>query len=146
MRFIDQKQSGPLAAKAVMLLWVLLLIVACTSCSGQDATSRHGSPTQIKCVGITDARDWPNPYIVVSAKGVSVYFKGTSIPQHEMPLNQLAAYLKQLPKSAWPCGNVVAAQQNGISPNGGPITEENSAKVDEILKGLKMKVDWWPSA
>ncbi len=65
-----------------------------------------------------------------------------------MPVSQLAAYLKQLPKSAWPCGKVVAASQNGIrggSKDDSAINEICS-KVNKILKEIRVKVDWWPSA
>jgi hypothetical protein len=63
-----------------------------------------------------------------------------------MLLSQLAAYLKQLPKDAWPCGRLVAAQETGPrGPNDDPAIKENCAKFNKILKKLEVKVDWWPS-
>jgi hypothetical protein len=40
---------------------------------------------------------------------------------------------------------MVAASQGGPRGlNDGPAIKENSSKIDKILKGLKVKVDWWP--
>ena len=115
--------------------------------SGQTAPPSNGSKAQPKCSGFTDGRDWPNPAIIVNARGVVVVLHGDSVPRHEMPLSELAAYLKQLPKDAWPCGKAVAAQEAGLRGFGdGPAIKENCAKLTEILKELEVKVDWWPSA
>ena len=152
MQLIDRKRAGHIAVNAGTLFLTSLIIVACAlfkpaTASDEGATSSNDSKAQNKCGGITDARDWPNPYIVVNAKDIAVISRGSSVAQREMPLDQLAVFLKQLPKNAWPCGKVVAAQQNGITgPDDEPIIKENCAKLNKILKGLKVKVDWWPSA
>jgi hypothetical protein len=102
---------------------------------------------QPQCRNILDARDWPNPYIIVSARTVEIVGPGSSAPRHEMPLSQLADYLRRLPKSAWPCGRIVAAQQSGPRrQDDGPAIAENCSKLNKILMGLKLKVNWWPSA
>ena len=98
-----------------------------------------------KCATVTDGRDWPNPYIVVAATGVTVI--SGSQERHEMPVEQLASFLKRLPKSAWPCGKVAAVQEAGLRGlhDDAAITE-NLKKVKRILKRLAVRMDPWPSA
>ena len=151
MRTMNQSSSARFTVNTAAMLLASLIIVVCVPCvpavaSDQEATPSNDSRASQKCGGITDARDWPNPYIIVNTKDVVVIVHGSSVPRHEMPLNQLAAYLKQLPKNAWPCGKVVAAQQNGLrgGPNDGPAIDENCSKVNKILKDLEVRVDWWP--
>jgi hypothetical protein len=128
------------------MLGVSLLIAVCAA-SSQNATPSNDSKAQNKCGGIRDSRDWPNPIISVNAKSVVVTLHGSSEPRQEMPLNHLAAYLKQLPRNAWPCGKVVIASEAGLRGlDDGPAIKENCSKLNEILKGLGVKVDWWPSA
>jgi len=152
MQLIERKCVGRLAVNAAVMLLASLITVVCApfglaAASGQDATPPNDSKAQHKCVGIADASDWPNPYIIVSAEYVVVILHGPYAPRHEVPLSQLAAYLKQLPKTAWPCGKVVGAQESGLRGlNDGPAISENCSKVNKLLKGLKVKVNWWPSA
>ncbi|MBI2680981.1 MAG: hypothetical protein HYX25_08260 [Candidatus Solibacter usitatus] len=98
-----------------------------------------------KCSGFTQPGDWPNPFIVVAAAGVTVI--SGSHERREMAVEQLASFLKKLPKSAWPCGRVAALQQAG--PRGlhddAPIAG-NLRKVKQILKKLAVRMDPWPSA
>jgi len=70
------------------------------------------------------------------------------MPRDEVALSQLAAYLRRLPKSAWPCGRVVAAQENGVigGPGDASAIKETCSKVNKILLRLGVKVVWWPSA
>lgn len=128
-------------------LWLGLAMSQSSAASGQNTKPSDGSKAQPKCSGITDGREWPNPAIIVNARSVVVILHGDSVPRHEMPLSELAAYLKQLPKDAWPCGKTVAAQEAGLRGlDDGPAIKENCAKVNEILKELEVKVDWWPPA
>jgi hypothetical protein len=100
-----------------------------------------------KCATVTDGRDWPNPYIVVAATGLTVTSGSPSPQPHEMPVEQLASFLKKLPKSAWPCGKVAALQPAGVIGihDQAPIAE-NLQKVKRILKRLSIRMDPWPSA
>ena len=103
------------------------------------------SPGRAKCSGISDSRDWPNPYIIVAAAGVTVIFG--SREQREMPVGQLASFLKSLPKSAWRCGRVAAVQPAGVIGihDQAPVAE-NFQRVKRVLKQLGIRVDPWPPA
>jgi hypothetical protein len=152
MQPMNRKLAGYVAGNAAAMWLASLIILVCApirpaAASGQYATPSDDSKAREKCGGIIDSRDWPNPFITIGAKSVVVAVHGSSIPRHEMPVDQLAAYLEQLPTSAWPCGKVVIAAEGGLRAFGdGPAIKENCSKVNEILKGLKVKVDWWPSA
>ena len=128
----------------VMLLGTLISVI---SSPGQSATPSNARKAQNKCADIQDASDWLNPLISVNAKSVVVTINGSSEQQREIQLNQLEPYLKQLPKSAWKCGKVVAAAENGLRGIGdGPAIRRNCSAVAKILAGLGLKVSWWPSA
>ena len=103
------------------------------------------SRARAKCSGITEAGDWPNPYIIVAATGVTVV--SGSQERREMPIEELASFLKRLPKSAWPCGKVAALQEAGLRGinDDAPIAE-NLREVKQILKKLAVRIDPWPSA
>jgi hypothetical protein len=103
------------------------------------------SPARAKCAGFTQAGDWPNPYIIVAAAGVTVI--SGSQERREMPAGELASFLKSLPKSAWPCGRVAAVQEAGLRGlhDDAPIAE-NLRTVKRFLKKLAIKMDPWPSA
>jgi hypothetical protein len=152
MQAMNQSGSEHFTVNTAAMLLASLIIVVCVPCvpavaSDQEATPSNDSKAQNKCGGIIDARDWPNPSIIVNANDVVVVLHGSSVPRHEMPLSQLAAYLKQLPLNAWPCGKVVIAAEAGLRGlNDGPAIKQNCSKVNEILKGLAVKVNWGPSA
>jgi hypothetical protein len=152
MQSIQRGWAGHITVHAAAMLLASLIIAVCApfgtaAASGQEAKPPNDSRAPRKCAGIIDARDWLNPFIIVNAKDVVVIEQGDSVPRHEMPLSQLATYLKRLPKSAWPCGKVVAAAEAGLRGlNDGPAIKENCSKLNKILKGLRVKADWWPSA
>ena len=140
----NYKKQSALWAFLAMAITVRQPVVA----SDRNAAPSSSSQAPERCAGITDARDWRNPYIVVNTGGVLLILYGSSRPTNEMPVSQLAAYLSQLPKRAWPCGKVVAASKNGLSggPNDGPAINDNCSRVNKILKEIGVKVEWWPSA
>jgi hypothetical protein len=116
--------------------------------SGQNAKQPKASEARRNCAEITDAQNWPNPFITVNPSSVTVAVHGASTVRQEMPLSNLAVYLKALPESAWQCGKVVAASENGLR---GPKTDdaaikENCSRLKDILRGLSIEIDWWPSA
>jgi hypothetical protein len=121
-------------------LLAILVAIGATGAFGQNANQ-----TPPKCREVRDARDWLNPYIVVTAKGVAVRVRGSS-GYRDMRMIELAPYLKQLPGRAWPCGRIVAAQENGLrSGNDDAAIKEDASRVKGILNELKIEIDWWPS-
>jgi len=108
------------------------------------------SRDRIKCAGIRDAREWPNPFVIVAATGVTVIScrsRRSSPQSRDMAVDQLASFLRGLPRTAWPCGRVVGLQESGVRGSGdGAIISENLEKVKSILKTLRVRVDGWPSA
>jgi hypothetical protein len=151
MLLVDQKRSRYFTTRATTMLLTSLIIVAVTPIGSAGAHSKPGVPVspdsnaEKRCFGIAGAYDWPNPYIGVNTtKDVFVIAPGASIPKDEIPLKELGAYLEQLPKTAWPRGRVVAAQQSGISiPDDRRVIRRNCRKVNRVLRRLKMKANWW---
>ena len=145
---VDEKPSGYFTTKATTMLLTPLIVLALTPI-GSAADSNPGvlpspSSTADKRCSAND-RDWPNPYIGVNTtNSVVVIARGVPISKYGVPLKDLRAYLGKLPKTAWPCGRVVAAQQRGIStPDDRDAIKRNCRKVNRALRRLNMKANWW---
>jgi len=145
---VDEKPSGYLTTKATTMLLTPLLVLALTRIGSAADTNpgvmaSAGSSADKRC--FASDRDWPNPYIGVNTtKYVVVIARGVPISKYEVPLKDLRAYLGKLPKTAWPCGRVVAAQQRGIStPDDRDAIKRNCRKVNRALRRLNMKANWW---
>ena len=105
-------------------------------------------PSKVHGIPINDATDSPDPFIVVGATDVTVICLRCSLQTQDVSLDQLAAFLKQLPHVAWPCGRVVGAAESGVrgvNDDSAAITK-NCEKVNRILRTLDIRADWWPSA
>jgi hypothetical protein len=94
---------------------------------------------------VRDAKDWKNPYAVVQPDGVRLIAAGG---ERLLAAGDLERELRALPKSAWPYGRVIAAQEASIR-SGEPGDEAriaaNKTKLEEVLKALGLTVEWWPS-
>jgi len=94
---------------------------------------------------IRDAKDWQNPYICVRTHDIQLRSKGMSSAPQTMPTTRLRESLLKLPIEAWPYGRVIAVQEVSIrSPGDDTLIANNKAKVDEVLKDLKVKIELWP--
>ena|SRR5437667_2567767 len=128
----------------VTLMWVALVLAA------NNANPAHRSRERTNCAGITDAREWPNPFVVVAATSVTVLSRTSrsSPPEsRDMSTEELAPFLRALPKTAWPCGKVVGLSEAGVrGVHDDAIIAENLKRVKRILKRLRIRMNGWPSA
>ncbi|MCA1686175.1 MAG: hypothetical protein LC745_09385, partial [Planctomycetia bacterium] len=100
-----------------------------------------------KYQSVRDAKDWQNPYLVVGADGVVVISKAVLGGRKTVPVRELSHTLLGLPVDAWPYGRVIAIQEAGIrSGDDDKVIEQNKEKAERDLKGLQVKLEWWPSA
>jgi hypothetical protein len=67
---------------------------------------------------IQTAKDWGNPYLLISRDGVVVIAKGLPSGRQTVASTELQRTLIGLPLSAWPYGRVVALQGIGIRAAG----------------------------
>ena len=103
----------------------------------------NADPT--KYLGIREAKDWKNPYLIIRADGIVV--SGLTPGGNPIAVESVAATLESLPDSAWPYGLVVAVQENGVrSPGADRQIEANRASLIELLNRLGVLVNSWPSA
>jgi hypothetical protein len=96
---------------------------------------------------VRDSRDWRNPYLLGSDKGLEL--RSMSSPDSRVvPLTDLRRTLTELPVTDWPYGRVVAVQSPSIVPADSAWNEALKRNIDgarEILKALGA-ADWgWPA-
>jgi hypothetical protein len=131
----------------------LLAITIAASCGpvgqGQrELDSRIPPLARAMYEDIRDGKDWLNPKITIRAEGVEV--ESSAIPEgrRTVPVSELHDLLVALPTTAWPYGRVVVASDIGIRrgdrSDDGPIRRNHEA-AQEILDGLAVRVEWWPS-
>jgi hypothetical protein len=131
---------------------ILLAVVACASIGwsdvhAQDLDRRIGAPQIETYKAVRDAREWKNPIVLIRPGSVEVVSKALANGRVTVPVQQLRAVLTRLPLSAWPYGRVVGAQDASII--GGrsdlePIARNHRA-AEDLLQGLGVAVEWWPS-
>ncbi len=98
---------------------------------------------------IRDAKDWLNPFLIVHGNGVWAISQAIPSGRKFVSTHELRRMLVGLPVGAWPYGRVVAASDAGIRAGDGSDDEpikRNHETVQDILKGLGVRVEWWPSA
>jgi len=93
-------------------------------------------------------RNWKNPYLIVRDDGIGLLDLSND-EIHLLKPEEVPAALAALPSSAWPYGRVVAVQENRV----GRPTEaykiqirRNRALLAGTLEGLKIEINWVPSA
>ncbi len=94
---------------------------------------------------IRDAKDWPNPYIVVCRDGYVLNVPGRPRNEERYGLIVLEKLLLGLPRESWPLGRVVAVQEQGIRANDLAVQGNREALLN-LLNSDKVKADRWPSA
>jgi len=93
-------------------------------------------------------KNWKNPYLIVRDDGIGLLDLSNN-EIHLLKPEDVPAALAALPTSAWPYGRVVAVQENGV---GRPTeaykiqTRRNRALLAGTLEGLKIEINWVPSA
>lgn len=101
-------------------------------------------PTKYR--SIQDAREWRNPYLLVTTGGIK--FAGPAGFSSDLSPSQALAHLEHLPPAAWPYGLVVAVQENGVRAS---LADEvpvkaNLAELLRLLGQAGIKPELWPSA
>ena len=97
---------------------------------------------------ILAASDWKNPSVTILPDAIMVSSFVLEHGQRIIPVSELRQLLVSLPVSAWPYGRVVLASDAGIRRADGGDEEKirtNHDQVNEILRRLRIEVDWWPS-
>lgn len=106
--------------------------------------SRIRAPSPRAYRNIRDAADWMNPYLMITAEGFDLRFRGGRL---HGPLSILRRSVAGLPTSVWPYGRVVAGSENGVRALGDTeILDRNKKDAEKILRELGLTVEWWPSA
>lgn len=128
------------------LLFVSLLLISafCDSCAHDNNMATPPDPEKYRA--IRDAKDWQNPYLIIRRDGVITICNAISKNERKLiSVDELASHLAGLPKGAWPYGGIVGLQENGLrSGNGTELISANKAKVQQILKSLRVESNWWP--
>ncbi len=93
---------------------------------------------------IRDAKDWPNPYIIVCQEGYVLNVPGRPRGEERYGLIVLEKLLLGLPRECWPLGRVVAVQEQGIRANDLAV-QGNLEALLNLLNSDKVKADRWPS-
>jgi hypothetical protein len=139
-------QMKRMTRRAVAVLG-LQLVFSAFAAGGQDSRPLRsripkGNPSQ--CFGVQESSDWKNPYLVVYADGIHIV--GVTVAEYHVPVDTVPAFLERLPDSAWPCGLIVAVQDESIEAYGdGPRVEANRTKLLKLLGNLGIEVDGWPA-
>jgi len=108
---------------------------------------RVSAPRDAEIRTIRDAKDWTNPFIVVCPEGYELILHGVPRNEKRLTAKDLEATLSSLPVSRWPLGKVIAAQNTGLKSIGTDVPiRENRKALEVMLKRLRVRVDWWPSA
>jgi len=135
---------------------VVVVLVSCSSPSGADPASLEASAaariqavppaTPEKYRGMTGAKGWQNPYLIIKTDGVYLL----DPDNHEEILfkpEELTLALGKLPPSAWPYGRVVAVTENGSRAPGDDVPlRKNRAIVAGTLESLHVLIHWIPPA
>lgn len=96
--------------------------------------------------GIRDAKEWRNPYLIITTDGIEVV--GATDVKSSISVDRAIEILEGLPVSAWPYGRVVAVQDSGAV---GSVADQShiEAHRDQLRKQLNdlgVIVNPWPSA
>jgi hypothetical protein len=128
-----------------MLATVIALIAFASPSEQLDPKIPPADPEKYQSV--RDAKDWQNPYLIIGADGIVVISKAVLGGRKTVPLGNLRQTLLSLPVDAWPYGRVIAIQEAGIrSRDDDKVIEQNKEKAEQVVKGLGVKLEWWPSA
>ncbi len=88
-----------------------------------------------------------HPYLVIGADGIGIFSKAVPKGRKTVPVADLRRTLLSLPVDAWPYGRVIAIQEAGIrSGDDAKVIEQSKGKAEQVIKGLRVKLEWWPSA
>jgi len=111
----------------------------------QNLYARIPKPDRSKYKNITDAKNWHNPYLVVSATGVTI--RAGSQSREQLAVESVVSFLDTLPDSAWPYGLVVAIQENGVQGVGDAAQiKRNRDRLLQELERAHIVVEPWPAA
>ena len=125
------------ALKTLLLVGLLLVELVVAVCIGGTQTSRS----------LQDRIPKPDPKKYHSVRdGIEIV--GMTPVGQAMSIESVPGMLEKLPDSAWPYGLVVAVQDIGILSGKTDLAriEANRTKLLNLLKGLGVAVDRWPSA
>ena len=96
---------------------------------------------------VRDSRDWRNPHLLVSDKGLEL--RSLSSPEPRMvPLSGLQQTLVKLPVTDWPYGRIVAVQSPSIGSSDAVSIEASKQNVEAArgaLKALGVREWSWPA-
>jgi hypothetical protein len=107
----------------------------------------HPSTDANKYRSVRDARDWQNPYLMEQVNGIDARPISAAAKAPTLSPGEVVAYLERLPLIAWPCGLVVAVQENDVrAPGDGARIKRNSEELVRLLEKADVKLDLWPSA
>ncbi len=96
---------------------------------------------------ILDAKDWPNPFIVVHPDGYELILHREPRSTARHTVKQLEHALRNLPPSRWPLGKVVTVSEAGVRPpDATPAIRRHGKTLQVMLRRLGIEVDPWPSA
>ena len=109
---------------------------------------RIGIAAPERYASVRDANDWKNPYLVIRADGIEVTAKLIASGQKIVQAADLEQTLLGLAVAAWPCGRVVAVQENLRAPdhNDDAAVAQNLTTAVAVLTKLDVVVMRWPGA
>ena len=109
--------------------------------------NRIPPPDPNKYRSVRAARDWQNPYLMEQVNGIDARPISAAAKAPTLSPGEVVAYLERLPLIAWPCGLVVAVQENDVrAPGDGARIKRNSEELVRLLEKADVKLDLWPSA
>jgi hypothetical protein len=150
MRLISLFNGKP--GRSCNYILPLIIIIACYSfsCKGPKSSSMGPSDQNNLSASpknISDASQWANPFIIISADKLIIMYHTSTIEQKQLSIDDLPAFLRSLPPECWPYGKVVAVQESGVSaPTMINESKDRKDSVIKILSDMGIKVNHWPSA
>lgn len=132
--------------KEVALGTVLFMMCPCSCCAPSSGAPLPSSlrdlpePMAALYAGVTDLRDWQNPFLTVESKGVRVLHRNRIHPK------QLIEKLKGLPRESWPYGRIVAVHDalptGKLRKRDPPLVEV--VDIIRMLREAGLEVMEWP--
>ncbi|HKY20280.1 MAG TPA: hypothetical protein VJM31_03585 [Vicinamibacterales bacterium] len=125
---------------------VLILVLTAAGITASQGRLRKqiqkANPKKFETV--RDAKQWRNPFVVVTANGIEVI--STKVPggRKHVAVEDFRSLLMALPLSAWPYGRVVALQDNSFGPTARPTGANIIQSVKRTLTDLDVEAELWP--
>lgn len=131
------------------------LSLGLAACSSQrSAPKTADSTTLLQRIPASDpskqcqpraSRGWPNPFLVIREDGIGLVDRSNN-EERILKTSEVLDALAQLPLSAWPCGRVIAVQDQGLASEPQRIAiRRNRGILVGTMAELNITIVWAPN-